>query len=55
MAKKNEPYLDEDDRAFFMNAYKNNPKARKSMDAEFKRMGITAEEYFGIKKKPEKK
>lgn len=43
--------LDED-RAFFMNAYKKNPAAKKAMDADMKKKGLTYNEYFGIKKKP---
>ena len=48
--RKNVPSMAEEDRAFFMNAYKRDPEAKKAMDAEMKRMGLTYEEYFGIKK-----
>ena len=53
--KKNVMSMQDEDRAFFMNAYKTNPQAKKAMDAEMKAAGLTYEEYFGIKKKPEKK
>lgn len=48
--KKNVPSMQAEDRAFFMNAYKRDPKARKAMDADMKKKGVSYEEYFGIKK-----
>lgn len=53
--KKNAPSMEEEDREFFLAAYKNNPAAKKAMDAEMKKLGMTPEQYFGLKKKPEKK
>lgn len=37
----------EEDKAFFRNAYKNDPKARAAIDAELKKKGTTAEKAFG--------
>ena len=51
--KKNAPTMESEDRAFFLSAYKSNPKAKKAMDAEMKKLGLTPEQYFGVK--PEKK
>ena len=55
MKKKDAPSMEEEDREFFYNAYKTNPAAKKAMDAEMKKLGMTPEQYFGLKKKPEKK
>ena len=53
MATKKKPMsmLDED-KAFFMNAYKHDPKAKAAMDADMKKKDMTYNQYFGIKKKP---
>ena len=52
--KKRVTSMDVEDRAFFLNAYKRDPKAKKAMDAEMKKLGLTPEQYFGVKKMPEK-
>ncbi len=44
--------MPDEDRAFFMSAYRNDPKARKAMDAEMKRLGLTPEQYFGVRSDP---
>ncbi len=50
--KKNVPIETEDNKAFFMSAYKNDPIARKDMDADMKKKGLTYEQYFGIEMDP---
>ena len=45
--KKQVKSMEEEDRAFMMNAYLKNPQAKKAMDAEMKKLGITPEEFFG--------
>ena len=50
--KKNVPSMPDEDRAFFMSAYKNNPIAKMEMDADMKKKGVTYEQYFGIEETP---
>ena len=52
--KKRVPSMESEDKAFFMNAYEKNPAARKAMDEEMKRRGLTYEQYFGVKPKKKK-
>ena len=48
--KKKVASMQDEDREFFLAAYKTNPAAKKAMDAEMKKLGMTPEQYFGIKK-----
>ena len=50
--KKNVKSMASEDKAFMLNAYKNNPTAKKAMDADMKKKGVSYEQYFGIRKKP---
>ena len=45
--KKTAMSMDDENMAFMMNAYMRDPKAKKAMDAEMKKLGITPEEFFG--------
>ena len=49
--KKKATSMNSEDRAFFMNAYKNDPRARKAMDADMKKKGVSYDQYFGVKKR----
>ena len=53
--KKKATSMQSEDAAFFRNAYKNNPAARKSIEAEMKKRGLSAEAVFGKKKPATKK
>lgn len=47
-SKRNVTNMPDEDKAFFMNAYKNNPKAKADMDKDMKIHGLTYEQYFGL-------
>lgn len=46
--------MQDEDRAFFKAAYQNNPQAKKEMDADMKKLGMTPAQYFGEKSSSKK-
>lgn len=52
--KKDVLSMKDEDRAFFISAYKTDPRAREDMDAAMKETGVSYEEFFGLDGKDKK-
>ncbi len=52
--KKEVLSMEDEDRAFFISAYRTNPEAREDMDAAMKETGVSYEEFFGLDGKDKK-
>ncbi len=46
--------MEDEDRAFFISAYKTDPRAREDLDAAMKETGVSYEEFFGLDGKDKK-